>query len=184
MRHPAISTRILRRTAARGAVGALLLLAALFGCAQVPVGGALAGGPLRLSQVAHLGDPQRQASMSLCLSGLAADEAGNWARAEGLYERAIQLDSTNPFAYLALARHRVEHVEARAALDALGRAESLLPSDDAWIAERVQPHLLGLRARGLFLSGKLMQSKPLLDRARELAPVEWGDGQLSAAELR
>lgn len=171
-------------TAMSRATCALLCFAAFFGCAQLPLGGALGGSPLRLSEIAREGDPQRQASISLCLSGLAADGAQDWPRAEGLYERAIQLDSTNPFAYLALARHRVERVQARQALDALGRAKSLLPSDDAWLAERVQPHLLGLRARALFLSGKLVQSKPLLDRARELAPVEWGDGQLTAAELR
>ncbi len=163
---------------------ALALSAALLSaCAGGPFGSVLGSAPLRLSEVGGDGDPTRRASMGLLLNGLSADEARAWARAEGLYERAIQLDSTNPFAYLALARHRVERVQPSAALDALERAESLMP-DDAWLAERVQPHFLGLRAQALFMAGRLQQSTPLLERARQLAPREWGDGRLSAAELR
>jgi tetratricopeptide (TPR) repeat protein len=139
--------------------------------------------PLRISEIAQDGDPPRRASLNLILRGLDADEGQAWTRAEGLYERAIQVDSTNPFAFLAMARHRVERAQARAALDSLERAESLLASE-GWPPERLEAHLAGLRGRALFLAGRLGESAPLLARARELAPVEWADGRLSPAELR
>jgi tetratricopeptide (TPR) repeat protein len=172
----------------KGSKSAIRLAGGLFvawyasGCAQLPIAGG--GAPLRLSEIASDGDPQRRASMSLCLTGLAADESNEHARAEGLYERALQLDSTNPFAYLALARHRVEQRDARAALDALGRAQSLLPADDAWVMQRVEPHMLGLRGASLRLLGRTREADPLLARARSLAPAEWDDGRLAAVELR
>jgi cytochrome c-type biogenesis protein CcmH/NrfG len=122
--------------------------------------------------------------MSLCLSGLAADEAREHARAAGLYERALQLDSTNPFAYIALARHRVERREGRTALDAIGRAQSLLPADDEWLMQRVEPHMIGLRGASLRQLGRAREGDALIDRARTLAPLEWEDGQLAAVELR
>jgi hypothetical protein len=162
---------------------ALLGAALLAACAGPPLAGIFAPAPLRLSELSQEGDPQRRASVNLLLRGLDADEARDWTRAEGLYERAIQVDSTNPFAYLALARHRVEQAQAQAALDSLERARSLI-GGEGLAAERAEAHLVGLRGRALFLAGRLQESAPLVARARELAPAEWGDGRLSAAELR
>ena len=72
-----------------------------------PRSDAAPGGTPQLSRVAGEGDPARRASMRLVLSGLDADEAGRSAEASSLYERALQVDPTNPYAWLALARQEV-----------------------------------------------------------------------------
>ncbi len=163
----------------------LLALSALHvaGCAsfgRVPPGVAP---PLRLSDVADRGDPARRASMRLVLQGLDEDVALRPASALVLYERALQVDPTNPYAYLALARHQLEAGEPRRALDVLDQCEALLQ-----VQGRPPPgaeaHVLGLRGAALQALQNRSASEPLLARAAELAPQVWSDGRLSAAELR
>ena len=69
--------------------------------------------------------------MRLVLAGLDADEAGRSAEASSLYERALQVDPTNPYAWLALARQEVFEGDPDRGLADLDKAESLLTSDDA-----------------------------------------------------
>ena len=139
--------------------------------------------PLRVSEVVDVGDPARRASMRLILAGLDADVDGNLQRALGSYERAIQVDPTNPFAYLAIARHHAESHDPSWALSFLDKAESLFRAQGG-VPQRVAPYLLGLRGQALYASGEIDAGAALLDRAWGLAPAVWEDGRLSAEELR
>jgi tetratricopeptide (TPR) repeat protein len=98
------------------------------------------------------------------------------------YERAIQIDPTNPYAYLALARHYAFSDPDRA-LEHLDQAEVLLESDDA-LSPRVEPHLLGIRGTALLAKGETARGEALLAQASALAPSEWADGRLSPDELK
>lgn len=98
------------------------------------------------------------------------------------YERAIQIDPTNPYAYLALARQLAREDPDRA-LEYLDQAEALLDSEGA-LSPRVDPHLLGIRGTALRARGDLARGDALLAEARALAPEEWGDGRLTPEELR
>jgi tetratricopeptide (TPR) repeat protein len=158
---------------------ACLVLLGLAGCAggYIPREG---GGALRLSEVRPT-DPARRASIGLCLDGLAADAEGRPSSALNHYSRAIQIDPNNPYAYLALARHEVEMGDARRALEYLDLAESLLAAESA-LSPRVEPHLDGLRGSALTATGR--NGSVELGRAERAAPGVWGDGRLSAQELR
>jgi tetratricopeptide (TPR) repeat protein len=154
-----------------------LALALLGGCAA-PGG---AGRGVRLSDLEGEGDPARRASLRMVGRGL-DQEIGQPQLAVTDYERAIQIDPTNPYAYLALARHYAGRDPARA-LEYLDQAEAQLESEDA-LSPGVQAHLLGLRATALRTHGDLERSEELVERARELAPDVWDDGYLSPDELR
>jgi tetratricopeptide (TPR) repeat protein len=117
--------------------------------------------------------------MRLVLSGLDSDEAGRSAEASSLYERALQVDPTNPYAWLALARQEVFEGDPDRGLANLDKAETLLASDDAAAA-----HLAGIRAAGLRALGQPELAAPFQREARERAPAAWADGKLDAAELR
>jgi tetratricopeptide (TPR) repeat protein len=162
-----------------------LLIAIALGaaaCPLVPTG--LPPTPsLHLQEVALEGDPTRQASTRLVLQGLDADERGEARRAQGLYDRALQIDSGNPYAYLALARHLVEAGDPQAALEVLARARDLLEAEEL-DSPRVQVHLVGLRGAALRLDGREADAERRLSRAAEFAPDVWGDATLTAAELR
>lgn len=138
-----------------------------------------------LTATAALGqyDAARDGSLRLVIEGLDEDQAGRPSRALAKYERAIRVDPTNPFAFLALARHHLESGaadEASAFLDqarALFEAEGELgPSVDVWG--------LGLRAGIERALGRDQRAASLFDRARQLSPEIWGDERLSAKELR
>lgn len=144
--------------------------------------------PIRVSDAVGLGDPARRASTRLTVQGLDDDAAGSLERARGSYERAIQVDATNPYAYLALARHYLDGASPR-----IGDAEraTLLIDQAAALFEaegmrepRVGVHLMGLRGLAMYATGNDADAALYLDRARELAPEVWGDGYLSAEELR
>ena len=138
--------------------------------------------PLRISEVAESGDPARRASLRLVLAGLEADESRQPQRALGRYEEALRVDPTNPYAYLAIARHHAEGEDPEWALSFLDKADALLRAEGL-VDERVEPHLIGLRGQVLYTSGQLAAGLPYLERAWESAPVVWSDGRLSAAEL-
>jgi tetratricopeptide (TPR) repeat protein len=156
------------------------MAALLVGCAS---GGALGPGaePLRLSDVQGQGDATRRASLRLCADGLAADAAGRAASARGLYERAIQIDPNNPYAYLVLARHELDAGDPQRALEYLDQAERLLESEDA-LTPQVEPHLVGLRGAALQMAGRGGEAELAL--ARDRAPAVWDDERLDASELQ
>ena len=81
-----------------------LVLTLLVGCAT-PL---RRGGPLRVSDMSEEGDPARRASTRLVVQGLDSDAAAQPTLAVSQYERAIQIDPTNPNAYLAMARHHAD----------------------------------------------------------------------------
>jgi tetratricopeptide (TPR) repeat protein len=138
---------------------------------------------LRIAEIDHLGDARRQASMRLVVEGLDAEIASTPQRALSRYQRAIQIDPGNPFAYLALARYYAGIADPERALEHLDRAQSLLDPDGA-LYRRVEPHLRGLRGWALAEAGRSADAGPLLAEARRLAPSVWGDGRLDASELR
>lgn len=151
------------------------------GCAYIPA--AVPAPALRLRDVADEGDQARRASTRLVLDGLGADAAGRSERARGLYQRALQVDSGNPYAYLALARQSVARAEGELALEYVARAEDLLDADGSR-TPGVETHLDGLRGAALSLSDSGERGAELLERAAMQSPEIWGDGRLDAAELR
>ena len=157
----------------------LIAVAALaFGCAplsEVPAP--------RVSEAASDGDDQFRASQRFVMEGLDADERGDAARALSRYERALQIDASNPWVYLALARHYVESGDAGLALAHVDRAEALLDAQ-ATASPGAKVHCDGLRGAALALEGNRAEAQPLLDAAARSAPSVWGDGELSASELR
>jgi len=104
-------------------------------------------------------------------------------RARSRYDRAVQVDSTNPYAYLAIARHHLQANEPERALIYLDRAEGMLRLEGGTSPE-VEAHLLGMRGEALYATGQYADAQGYLERARELAPGVWGDGYLSPEELR
>ncbi|TDJ21164.1 MAG: tetratricopeptide repeat protein [Deltaproteobacteria bacterium] len=136
---------------------------------------------LRLTDLGAAGDPARRASLRLCIEGLNLDEQGRDSAALSQYQRAIQVDPTNPYAYLALARHEIDEGDPDRALAYVDQAEALLDAQGA-LTPGVEAHLSGLRGAALMAQGG--SGALHLDRARRLDPHSWGDGHLDAAELR
>ena len=164
----------------------LLALALVLGCAS---GARLTSGfgpstrPLTATDALGLYDAARDGSLRLVIEGLDEDQAGRPDRALAKYQRGIRVDPTNPFAFLALARHHLEgdsSEEASAFLDqarALFEAQGDLgPSVDVWG--------VGLRAGIERARGRDEKADALLSQARRLSPEIWRDGRLSARELR
>lgn len=169
---------------ARAALAFALLLALgllCAACAGRGAGRAKTVAPVRLAAVAEQGDPARRASTRLLLQGLDADAAGRPDAAVAQYDRALQVDPTNPYAYLAVARHELDAARPERALRFLDRTEALLPEASS---RGATVHLLGLRGAALYQLGRVDEALPLLERARRLAPRVWSDGRLDARELR
>lgn len=139
--------------------------------------------PLRLTEVQQQGDPARRASSRLVIEGLEADVEGRAARARGLYDRALQVDPTNPYAYLALARHEADGLEPARALAPLEQAR-LGFAEEGGIAPEVEVHLIGLEGVVLYATGRVDEGVRALEEARLRAPEVWSDGRLDASELR
>jgi tetratricopeptide (TPR) repeat protein len=152
------------------------------GCALIE-GAGFGMTPVRISDLVDEGDAERRASLRLVDDGLSADAQGEPVRAQARYERALQVDVTNPYVYLAIARHHIEVQDPTRALQFLDRADSLLRMNGDPPPE-VEVHLLGLRGGALYDSGRIDEGVELLDRARQLSPKIWGDGTLQAEELR
>lgn len=168
---------------ARACVIACVLLASIAGLAGCAVRGPGAShvDPIRASEMLQDGDPARRASIRLVIEGLDADQAFDRNQARGSYERAIQVDPTNPMAYLALARHELDDLEAQRALQLLEQAAALFEAEGLRV-DRVGVHLQGLRGRAYETLGR--DGSADLDNAAALAPEVWGDGMLSPGELR
>ena len=139
--------------------------------------------PVRISDVIEAGDAARRASLRLIDEGLVADANGDEPRAQARYERALQVDASNPYAYLAIARHHVETQDPTRALQFLDRADSLFRMQGE-VEPGMEVHLLGLRGGALYDAGDVEQGGDLLDKAREMSPRVWGDGALHPDELR
>jgi tetratricopeptide (TPR) repeat protein len=139
--------------------------------------------PLRLSQVSRQGDATRLASFELVIQGLDADIAGEPRRAQGSYERAVQVDPTNPYAFLALARYHLDAGDSTQAIFLVDQAAALFESEGLH-SPALGIHLIGLRGGGLRATGLESDGVLYLKRAEALAPGVWGDGFLSAEELK
>jgi Flp pilus assembly protein TadD len=139
--------------------------------------------PTHVSHLTQIGDAQRRASLRLVVAGLDADAAGQSERALANYRRAIQVDATNPYAYVALARHWIEAGDSERGILFLDQAEVLLESSDESTLG-VQVHLIGLRGRAAAMGGHSDEAEALLRLAAEQAPDVWGDGMLGADELK
>lgn len=135
---------------------------------------------LHVSEVDE-GDPARRASLELVSRGLTRESAQP-ELAVSDFERAIQIDPANPYAYLALARHYATRDPDRA-LEHLDQAEALLESEPE-VSPGVEAHLLGIRGMALRTNGDIRGGDALIDRASSLAPDAWQDGELSPDELR
>lgn len=160
------------------------VLAFLVALAALACGGRSTGPPaepLRLSELGAAGDPVRRASLRLCVSGLDADAEDRPSVALGQYERAIQIDPTNPYAYLALARHEVEGGDPERALEYLDQAQMLLTAEDV-LSPGAEANLAGLRGLARIALGE--DGGDQLREAQRLAPDVWHDARLDATELR
>jgi tetratricopeptide (TPR) repeat protein len=136
-----------------------------------------------LEDVQEQGDERRQASTHLVREGLRDDAADAPDLALDRYRMALRVDPSNPWAYLALARHELDRDEPRRALAALERSRSLLELEGP-PPPRVEAHLVGLRGAVLEALGRHDEARPLLAEARDRAPGVWSDGHLHPDELR
>lgn len=152
-------------------------------CAWIPIERPGTEEPLRISQLEADGDPQRRASMLLVVEALEADEQRASERALTGYERALQVDPTNPYAYIALARHLADGLEPERAIPFLDQARALLQAQGE-DSPRADVALMGIRGQALVASGRYEDGLHWIERAREVSPDVWSDGRLSAAELR
>lgn len=139
--------------------------------------------PLTVSAAVGLTDSTRDASLRLVIAGLDLDQAGNASRALASYQRAVRLDPTNPFAYLALARHHVEAGSLDQASAFLDQARSLFEAEQQ-LGPAVDVWGIGLRAWIDRAEARDELADSRFEAARELSPEIWGDERLSAAELR
>ena len=133
--------------------------------------------------LAEAGDPARRASNRLVVDGLDADAAGATDRARSRYQRAVQIDASNPFAQLALARHCVETGDPAQAIAHLDHAELLFESD-LELRRSFETHVAGLRGLAERELDPPNGGVVLLEEARRASPQIWGDAWLSAHELR
>lgn len=155
----------------------MLITAMLPGC------GSLRSDSVRLSERAGEGDPAHRASMLLVVQGLDADSNFEPDLARDLYQRALQVDPDNPYAYLAIARHRVDGRDPGSALPFIDKAQALLAARGA-LTPGAEAHLAGLRGSSLLAVGERDRALALLEQARRLEPLVWSDGRLDAQELR
>ena len=154
----------------------------------------------RISEVMQVPSdaPRRGASLQILREALDADIQGQSDHALSRYERAVRVDPQNPYAFLALARFRLDQGDATLARAPLDQAQLLVeahlriyadsqgvgPSPTAALLERSRAHLEGLRGLLLRAEGREPEAAVWLERARRLDPVIWGDAHLSASELR
>jgi len=163
----------------------LLIAASLAGCVGLNFAASQrpAKRPLTVSQALGQVDSTRDASLRLVIAGLDEDTAGRPARALASYQRAVRVDSTNPFAYLALARHHLDGASLSEASAFLDQARSLFESSQS-LGSGVDVWGVGLRAGIDRQRGRDEQADLRFEAARALSPEIWDDERLSSAELR
>ena len=155
----------------------ILLTAVIQGCAGLRTESA------RVSHQIDDGDAAHRASMLLVVQGLDADTNFEPDMARDLYQRALQVDPANAYAYLAIARQRVDGRNPSSALPFIDKASALFEAKGS-LTPGVEAHLAGLRGAALLASGQRDEAMPLLEHARGLEPRVWSDGRLAAEELR
>jgi len=165
------------------ASGLVALLAS--GCAIVegPGLGLLPTRPQTVSDAIGRYDAARDASLRLVIAGLDEDTAGRPSRALASYQRAIGVDPTNPYAFLALARHHLEGGSPDEASAFLDQARALFETQDG-LGPEVDVWGVGLRAGIDRALGRHDEADALFESARSLSPSVWEDEWLSASELR
>lgn len=164
----------------------MFLLALVLGCAsgaRLPSGFGPSTRPLTASDALGLYDAVRDGSLRLVIEGLDEDQAGRPDRALAKYQRAIRVDPTNPFAFLALARHHLEGDSPEEASAFLDQARALFEAQGD-LGSSIGVWGVGLRAGIERARGRDEKADALLSQARRLSPEIWGDGRLSARELR
>lgn len=139
--------------------------------------------PLTVTRALGQGDATRDASLRLVINGLDSDEAGQPSRALASYQRAIRVDSTNPFAFLALARHHIDYGNPQEASAFLEQARALFESEGS-LGPAVDVWGVGLRAWIDRETGRHGEADDRFDAARELSHSIWADEMLSASEIR
>jgi tetratricopeptide (TPR) repeat protein len=157
----------------------------LAGCAAMGVPSPLGVSerPLTVSRALGEGDATRDASLQLVIAGLDEDAEGNASRALASYQRAVRVDSTNAFAYLALARHHLEHGSADEASAFLDQARSLFEAEGR-LGPAIDVWGVGLRAWIDRRQGRESDAQARFEQARSLDLEIWMDDFLSADELR
>jgi len=139
--------------------------------------------PLTASAALGQTDSRRDASLRLVIAGLDDDAMGRPDRAIASYQRAVRVDATNPFAYLALARHHLEAGGSNEAGPFLDQARALFESEQR-LGPAVDVWGVGLRAWIDREDGRDDLADERFEIARELSPEIWADERLSADELR
>ena len=117
------------------------------------------------------------------IAGLNDDQVGRPSRALASYQRAVRVDSTNAFAYLALARHHLEYGSGEQASAFLDQARSLFEVEGRRGSE-VDVWGVGLQAWIDRSRGRDAMADTRFEAARTLSFEIWQDEQLSAHELR
>lgn len=159
-----------------------LVVGSLAACAGLKLSGP-SEQPFTTSAALGQTDSTRDASLRLVIAGLDEDTAGRPGRALASYQRAVRVDPTNAFAYLALARHHLEAGSVDEASAFLDQARSLFESQQR-LGPSVDVWGIGLRAGIDRAESRDELADARFETARELAPEIWGDERLSAAELR
>jgi tetratricopeptide (TPR) repeat protein len=162
-----------------------LVAVVLSACAGLKMRSPLGLGEAPMTTSAALGqsDSTRDASLQLVISGLDDDSAGRPGRALASYQRAVRVDPTNPFAYLALSRHHLEAGASGEASAFLDQARSLFETQEL-LGPSVDVWGIGLRAWIDRQEARDALADSRFEVARGLSPEIWNDERLSAAELR
>ena len=174
----------MRRSLLLAAVAALAVGCAGPWAGRAPDAGrasAMRAEPFHLLDQVDRGTPSWRASMHLVAEGLRAEAEGRPAEAVERYDRALQVEPSNPYAFLAIARYLAEHGRPDTALGHLEQAEALLASRGT--PPGLRAHLRGLRGFVLRELGDRERGARLLEEARHGAPEVWADGFLDAEEL-
>lgn len=89
----------------------------------------------RLPEAADAAQPQRTASMKLVQQGRLLLRNGQYKQALATFERAIGMDSANPYSHYFVAQAHYSLGEHRESLSFLDVAELRLAADARWLAE-------------------------------------------------
>ena len=92
--------------------------------------------------------PQRAASLRLTEEGKAYLQSGNLIKASEALEKAITIDTSNPYAYYYFERLRSEKGEYKQSLGLLSKAEILFKDNQFWLSNVYS--LMGRNHESLF----------------------------------
>ncbi|MBI5042379.1 MAG: hypothetical protein HZC10_00780 [Nitrospirae bacterium] len=92
--------------------------------------------------------PQKAASLRLTEEGKVYLQSGNLIKASEVLEKAIVIDTSNPYAYYYFARLRSEKGEHKQSLGLLAKAEILFKDNQFWLSNVYS--LMGRNHESLF----------------------------------